>query len=87
MRELEKIIKGAGNHRRIEVIYILAKQPGLTVTQLSENLKVNYKTISEHLRRLCHSGLIEKRYQGAEVQHTLTDLGKTILKFLRILER
>lgn len=86
-RQLEKIIKGVSNHRRIEIVYVLAKKPKLTVTQLSETLNVNYKTLSEHLRRLTHAGLIEKNYRGAEVQHTLTDLGKTILKFLRILEK
>ena len=83
---LEKIIKGASNHRRIEIIDVLDKLPQQTAMQLSERLNVNYKTLSEHLRRLAHAGLVEKNYRGAEVQHTLTDLGETILKFLRILE-
>ena len=85
-KELELIVKGFANHRRIEILILLSKQPKLTVDQISELLEVNYKTVSEHTRRLYISGLVSKKYKGAAVLHELTPLGKRILKFLRTLK-
>lgn len=83
---LEKIVKGFSNHRRIQILELLAGSPELSVIEISEKLKVNFKTISEHIRRLTNAGLVLKRYQGASVRHTLSPLGTLILKFLRTLE-
>jgi len=85
-RQLEKITKGIANHRRIEILYLLDKDPGLTLTNLTTKLNANDKTISEHTHRLVHSGLIYKYPSGPHVRHELTPLGTIILKFLRTLE-
>ncbi|HEY4475334.1 MAG TPA: winged helix-turn-helix domain-containing protein [Candidatus Paceibacterota bacterium] len=85
-RKLEKIVKGFANHRRIQILDLLGKKPGLSVFEISEELNVNFKTISEHLRRLTFSGLVVKSNRGAEVEHIISGLGRLILKFLRTLE-
>lgn len=85
-RQLERIIKGCANHRRIEVMALLAKKPELSVGELAFELDINYKTASEHIRRLAIAGLILKRSAGSSVRHRLTDQGLVILKFLRTLE-
>ena len=85
-RKLERLVKGYANHRRIEILVLLSDSPELSVIEISKKLKVNYKTISEHIRRMANSGLVLKRYQGSSVRHKLTPTGKSILKFLRILE-
>lgn len=85
-RELERITKGFSNHRRIEVLDLLNGKPELSLMDISEELKINFKTASEHVRRLAIAGLVMKRHQGNSVCHALTSRGKTILKFLRILE-
>ncbi|MBI3627841.1 MAG: winged helix-turn-helix transcriptional regulator [Candidatus Sungbacteria bacterium] len=85
-KELETITKGYSNHRRIEIMALLERVPGLTLQQTSENLGINFKTVSDHLRRLAIAGLVSKRNRGAAVEHTLTSRGKLILKFLRTLE-
>lgn len=85
-RKLERIVKGFANHRRIQIMQLLAVEPELSVAGISEKLKVNFKTISEHARRLAVAGLILKRNEGNIVRHALSDRGKSILKFLRILE-
>lgn len=81
-RVLEKTVKGFANHRRIEILELLSKEPELSVLEISQMLKVNFKTISEHIRRLSIAGLVEKRNQGSNVRHTLTPQAKHILKFL-----
>ena len=85
-RNMERITKGVANHRRIEILDLLFKKPELSVVDISGTLKINFKTASEHIRRLALSGLIMKRHQGNYVRHKLTSRGKSILKFLRILE-
>lgn len=85
-KTLEKTIKGFGNHTRIEMLKVLESYPYLTLEEISEKLHVNYKTASEHLRRLNSSGLIRKQSHKTSVRHSLTQLGKNVLKFLRTLE-
>ena len=83
---LEKVAKGVGNHRRIEILFLLGEERGQSLFEISEKLQANFKTVSEHTRRLAYSGLVAKWSDGNNIRHDLTDLGKTILKFLRTLE-
>ena len=85
-RQLERVVKGFANHRRIEIMLLLEKTPELSLIEISENLDINFKTASEHIRRLAIAGLVMKRNAGASVRHALTEDGKLILKFLRTLE-
>ncbi len=85
-RQLERIIKGFANHRRIEVLALLERQPELSLVEITDALGVNFRTASEHLRRLAHAGLVMKRNEGNFVRHALSPDGVTILKFLRTLE-
>jgi len=85
-RNLERVVKGFANHRRIEIMILLKKHPELTVFEVADNLQINFKTASEHIRRLQISGLIMKRHEGASVHNALTSRGKYILEFLRMLE-
>ncbi len=65
---------------------LLDRSPDLSVFEISDLLSVNFKTISEHLRRLTHAELVLKRNMAREVEHALSPRGKVILKFLRTLE-
>ena len=85
-RQLERIVKGFANHRRIQILQLLEKSPELSVQEISKELKINFKTASEHIRRLAIAGLVLKRSQAINVRHKLTPIGVSILKFLRILE-
>ncbi|MDP3882910.1 MAG: helix-turn-helix domain-containing protein [Candidatus Staskawiczbacteria bacterium] len=84
--QLERIVRGAASHRRIEILELLEEKPELSVVDISEILKVNFKTISEHVRRLAMAGFVLKRSDGNSVRMKLTSRGLAILKFLRTLE-
>ena len=71
-RELERMVKGFANHRRIEILELLKREPELSVAEISETLNVNFKTASEHIRRLAIAGLVMKRSDGANVRHKVT---------------
>lgn len=85
-RRLERFVKGFANHRRIQILQLLERQPELSVVDISERLQTNFKTISEHIRRLAIAGLVLKRSAGNSVLHKLTDQAQSVLKFLRTLE-
>ncbi len=85
-RGWERIVKGFANHRRLQILELLENEPELSVLEIAEKLNINFKTASEHLRRLAISGLVLKRYEGLNVRHKLSERGCKILKFLRILE-
>ncbi|OHA19659.1 MAG: hypothetical protein A2836_02135 [Candidatus Taylorbacteria bacterium RIFCSPHIGHO2_01_FULL_45_63] len=85
-RELERIVKGFANHRRLQILQLLEKSPELSVDEIATVLNVNFKTVSEHIRRLAIANLVLKRSDGNNVRHKITNRGLSILKFLRILE-
>ena len=84
--KLERTVKGFANHRRIQILELLQKTSELSVDEIATTLNVNFKTASEHIRRLAIAGLVLKRHAGNEVRHKLTSKAIGILKFLRILE-
>ena len=86
-KNLEKIVKGFSNHRRIEILNLVSNKPELSLSEIAEELNINFKTAGEHVRRLVISGLIVKRHDNSSVRHKITKLGKTVLMFLRTLEQ
>lgn len=87
VKKIERIMKGVANHRRIQILELLGEEPELSVLDISIRLKINFKTASEHIRRLYIAGLVYKRSRTTHVFHTLSPLGFTLLKFLRKLEK
>ena len=83
-KQLERYFKGVANHRRLEILNIVNKNDAITLGQISETLDKNIKTISEHTRRLVHAGLLNKKYRGLEVEHTLSPYGKRFIKFIKL---
>lgn len=85
-KKTERIIKGAANHRRLAILSLLQKKPELSVDEIATALQINFKTASEHIRRLAIAGLVIKRYDVRSVRHKLTKRGVDILTFSRMLE-
>ncbi len=81
--QLERHLKGVANHTRISILLLVAKEEGITLDQITQSLEANFKTISEHTKKLTQAGLIEKRYVGNFVAHVLTPYGKKINVFLQ----
>lgn len=80
--QLERHFKGMANHYRIEILLLVNQQPGITVEEISEQLGANFKTISQHTRYLVQAGLLNKKYVGRTVTHTLSPYGKFFAKFI-----
>ena len=84
--QLQGIVRGFSNHRRLEILELLQNQPELSLVEIAEKLNINFKTASEYTRRLAIAGLVLKRSQASSVCHKITPRTQAILKFLRTLE-
>ena len=81
-KQLERIFKGISNHRRIEIILMINKNPGITLVTIAQQLDCNIKTIAEHTRKLVIAGLVNKKYIGSSVAHQLSPYGVKIIKVI-----
>ena len=82
-KQIEKHIKGIANHRRIDILFLVANSYGLTVDDIAKALNCNFKTISGHASKLVSTGLIDKNYRGPQVLHSLSPYGKIFVKFIK----
>lgn len=80
---MERHFKGIANHWRIDILFLVDKASGISLEQMAEHLHCNFKTLSEHTSRLVKAGLLNKRYHGRQVAHTLSPYGTKILKLIR----
>ena len=82
-KQLERHFKGAANHWRIAILFVVEENEGIDVGKITDELRANFKTISQHTRSLVHAGLLNKTYQGRRVVHSLSPYGKSFLRFMK----
>jgi len=85
-RRIERVVKGFANHRRIEILDLLRREPELSVNDISELLHTGYENTSDHVRKLAIAGLVFKRNDGSAVRHKLTPRAESILVFCKRLQ-
>lgn len=83
-KQLERHFKGIANHRRIDILFLVKNFDGITLEEIADKLKCNFKTISEHTRRLVYAGLLNKKYKGRAVAHSLSPYGQRFIEFMEI---
>lgn len=83
---MERILKGVASHRRIEILFLLKKEPELSVEDIAEKLHMGYQNASDHVRKLAIAGLVAKRNDGPSVRHKLTPRAESMLVFCKTLE-
>lgn len=86
-KQMERHLKGLANHYRIEILLLIAERPKITLEDIVNSLKANEKTIGEHTRRLYLAGLINKKYRGKFVEHSLSPYGRIFVRFLKTFQR
>jgi len=82
-KQLERYFKGAANHQRIAILFIVEQNEGIAVEGIADALKANFKTISQHTRSLVRAGLLNKKYVGRRVAHSLSPYGEAFLGFMK----
>ena len=79
---LTVVVKGGANRHRLRIMLSLIENPDQSVTDLADELKINFRTASEHTRKLSQAGLISKKYQSSFMTHHITPLGRKFIKTL-----
>jgi DNA-binding MarR family transcriptional regulator len=82
-KQLEGYFKGAANHWRISILRLIEKHEGLTLEQIASELEGDFKNISQHTHRLVRAGLLNKRYRGRQVAHSLSPYGRRFVAFFK----
>ena len=65
------------------MILFIEKNEGASLDEMVESLDMNIKTASEHARKLNQAGLVNKKYAGRVVEHTLSPYGKFCASFIK----
>ncbi len=86
-KQMERHLKGISNHRRIEILLLVARRNGITLESIADTLELNDRTTGEHVRRLFNAGLINKQHRGRYVEHSLSPYGKIFVQFLQSLQQ
>ncbi len=81
--DLEKVLKGASNHRRIEVLFLLYSSHDIATEEIIGKLRINYQTGTMHLQKLVRAGLVDAHRQGSTLIHNISKLGKSIIYLLK----
>jgi len=82
-KQMERHFKGIANHWRISILLLVKKSPQIALDGIVSELDGNFKTISEHTRKLVQAGLLNKKYQGRNVTHSLSPYGDKIVTFIK----
>ena len=82
-RQLERYFKGVANHWRIAILLLVEKHDGIALEAIGRMLNADFKNVSQHTYRLVHAGLLNKKYRGRQVTHSLSPYGKSFLKFMK----
>lgn len=70
-RDLKMMMKALGGVARLTIVYHLARQPEISVTDLTTMLNISQPLVSWHLRKLRRAGLIQTRRTGRQVYCSL----------------
>ena len=64
MQEILNILKILSDEIRLKIVYLLSQESELCVYELMEALKMSQSRISNHLRILRNTGIIEAKREG-----------------------
>jgi len=79
-KEIEKVFKSVANKRRLKILSFLKKEKEATVGDISESIKLSFKSTSRHLSVLFTAGVVDKDQRGLEVYYSLSPVQSSIIK-------
>jgi DNA-binding transcriptional ArsR family regulator len=69
-----------GNEVRLKIIYLLEEESELCPCDLADILGMTIPAVSQHLRKLKDSNIVETRKEGQTIYYTLTQENLKILR-------
>lgn len=80
--KLAKVVQGFANRNRVAILLMLSRTSGLNVGSLGDVLGISFRSASEHSQRLEAAGLVVKKRNGQQIEHSLTRTGRRAVRFL-----
>jgi len=85
-KQLERHFKGVANHRRIEILLLIERAENISLEKIAESIECDIKNVCQHTQRLVQAGLVNKKYNGRMVGHSVSPYGKKFIKFIKAFE-
>jgi len=79
-QKAEKIYKALANRRRLAIIYCLSKEDKITVSDISEKIKLSLASTSKHLQILKGASLVENEQVNIEQYYYLINKNNSFIK-------
>ena len=72
MKNLEKLLRGLGNRRRLAILQLLIKYQRLSVGELASSIGLSFKSTSRHLRIMRQLEFVDFEQRGTTVYYFLS---------------
>jgi len=82
-KQIERHFKGVANHRRIEILLLVARAENISLENIADSIGCDIKNTCQHTQKLVQAGLINKKYNGRMVGHSVSPYGKKIIRFIK----
>ena len=79
-KELEKIFRVLGNKRRLQIVKLLLKKDGDSVSDIASDIKLSLKATSKHLLQLFHVDILKKEQQSKNVYYQISNSSNRVIK-------
>jgi ArsR family transcriptional regulator len=73
MRQLEKVLKGLANQRRLAIIQLLSKKKECSVAEIAREIYLSFTSTSKHLAMLRQLDIVDRRQESLTVYYRLAD--------------
>ena len=86
-KQFERYFKGVANHRRIEILLLVNREQNICLENISKTIDSDVKNVCQHTQKLVQAGLLNKKYNGRMVGHSVSPYGKKFIKFIKSFEQ
>lgn len=83
VKQLERYFKGVSNHRRVEILLLVSRAPNISLKKIAESINCDIKNACQHAQKLVQAGLLNKKYIGRMVGHSISPYGKKFITFMK----
>jgi DNA-binding transcriptional ArsR family regulator len=82
IKQLERILRGFGNDRRLRIIQVLIKEKELSVGDVSKQIKLSFTATSKHLNALYKLDILDRRQKSLVVYYRISNNISGIVRFI-----
>ncbi len=77
-KSIIKILKAISNEKRLKILKLLLNGQEYNVSEIAEELKMPFQTVSRHLERLRSADLVEFRQQALRNYYSVSDINEAL---------